>query len=91
MSRRGLHKAFVKHTGKGPGCVLREFRMKLAQQLLRDSRIPIEEGAFRSGYQLLNSLYVAFRRHAGVSPAAFRGTAFCMGGLRRKKPRVLLL
>lgn len=70
MSSRGLHKAFMNHTGKGPGSMLREFRMKLAEQLLRASRIPIEE--VLCGYQRTNSFYVAFRRHAAVSPGVFR-------------------
>jgi AraC-like DNA-binding protein len=72
MSRRGLHKAFIRHTGKRPGAALREFRMKLARRLLRRSRSSIPVVSARCGYPRPNSFYIAFRRFSGVSPGRFR-------------------
>ena len=40
LSRRGLHKAFRKHTGFGPGQLLRQFRINRARQILEDGDLP---------------------------------------------------
>lgn len=72
LSRRGLLKAFVRETGKGPGAMLREYRMQLAQQLLKNSQLPIESVSTLCGYSKLNSFYISFRQYSGASPGHYR-------------------
>jgi transcriptional regulator GlxA family with amidase domain len=72
MSRRGLHKAFVKYLGRGPGQELRRVRLERAQRLLAESGQKIEAVAGQCGYQSANSFCVAFRTVIGMSPKAYR-------------------
>ena len=72
MSRRGLHKAFLKHLGRGPGQELRRVRLERAKRLLAESGQKIEVVAGQCGYQSANSFCVAFRTLTGMSPKEYR-------------------
>ena len=72
MSKRGFHKAFARHTGESPGRTLRRLRLRRAQRMLLDSTWDLKEIARKSGYRSVNSLWVAFKRDVGMSPARFR-------------------
>lgn len=72
LSRRGLFKAFLRHTGERPGQILRRIRIQRAQELLRSSNWPIRVVAGVCGFKRVNSFAVAFKRDVGVSPGAYR-------------------
>jgi AraC family transcriptional regulator len=46
--------------------------MERAQILLKTTRLPVAEVAARVGYDYVSRFGRHFRRHAGVTPAAFR-------------------
>ena len=75
MSRRALHEAFIDSMGQTPGEVLRTTRMEQAKSLLCDTNLKVEAVAFASGYQSVNSFFIAFKRHCGSPPAEFRKQA----------------
>lgn len=71
LSRRGFLKAFRKHTGRTPGEVLRQVRLKHAKRLLVECNLPMTDLATASGYRRANSFWVAFRRATGESPKEY--------------------
>jgi LacI family transcriptional regulator len=72
MSLRSFHSAFVEHLGRPPGAELHRLRIERAKRLLLDSDDKLERVAEMSGYQSLNSFWVAFKQATGVSPKQFR-------------------
>ncbi|HLP75699.1 MAG TPA: substrate-binding domain-containing protein, partial [Candidatus Paceibacterota bacterium] len=79
MSRSGLHRAFLAHIGRPPGCELQRVRIENAKKLLAHSRMKLDEIAEKSGYQSANSFWVAFRQATGMSPKEYQ-KQFCLQG-----------
>lgn len=75
ISRRGLHQAFADHLGLTPGEHLRTTRIDHARKLLVESSHKIESIALLSGYQNVNSFFIAFKQAAGMTPGEFRSNA----------------
>jgi LacI family transcriptional regulator len=72
MSLRGFHQAFLEHIGRSPGTELHRVRIERAKQLLTSTTEKTEMVATKSGFQSVNSFWVAFRRATGVSPKQYR-------------------
>jgi len=72
MSRAALAKRFVELVGESPMQYLGRWRMHLARQLLRESRLDIGEIAGRVGYDSDAAFNRAFRRLVGSPPATWR-------------------
>jgi len=72
LSRRGLHKAFQKYIGHGPGRELRRMRIERARELLAGSEHGLNVIAKMCGYRSGNSFWVSFREALGESPGKFR-------------------
>jgi AraC-like DNA-binding protein len=72
LSRRGLHKAFKKHVGQGPGRELRQMRIRRAKDLLANSNHKLKTIAKMCGYRSNNSFWISFRGLLGESPGEFR-------------------
>jgi len=72
MSLRSFHAAFVENLGRPPGAELHRLRIERAKRLLLDSDDKLERVAEMSGYQSLNSFWVAFKQATGMSPKQFR-------------------
>lgn len=72
MSRQGFHKAFVQQLGRTPGAELRRIRFDKAKELLRQTDLPVNEIAFRTGWGSANSLCIAFKREQHQTPAHYR-------------------
>ena len=72
LSRRGLYKAFMKHTGISPGKALRFVRLETAKGLLCDSKYDLAKIADICGFRNTNSFWVSFRNAEGISPGKFR-------------------
>ena len=72
LSRRGLFKAFLRHTGVRPAQVLRQLRIDRAKQLLRENELPLRDIAAHCGYRRVNSFWVSFRQVTGMSPGRFQ-------------------
>ena len=88
LSRRGLHKAFLTHTGFPPGIILRSARLECACGFLADSDLPLRKITRLSGFRNANTFWVAFKRFTGLSPQQFR---IQFGPARRSSPKALLL
>jgi len=72
MSLRGFHQAFLEHLGRAPGSELQRVRLERAKQLLTSTTEKTEIVAGKSGYQSVNSFWVAFRKSTGMSPNQYR-------------------
>jgi AraC-like DNA-binding protein len=76
MSRRGLIKAFVSHTGRSPGQLLRQIRIEKSKRILIENDLPLAVIAAMSGFGQLNSFCVAFKRETGMAPKQFQRQAW---------------
>jgi transcriptional regulator GlxA family with amidase domain len=74
MSRRNFDRRFREMTGAAALTWLTHQRVLRAQQLLEDTRLPVEEVARRSGFSSAAALRQHFRRVTGTAPAAYRAT-----------------
>lgn len=73
MSRSTFSSRFGSLVGSSPMKYLTELRMNLAANALRsDVRLSVAQAASQVGYDTESSFGRAFKRHLGVSPAAFR-------------------
>jgi AraC-like DNA-binding protein len=72
LSERSLRRAFRKRFGTSPHQYLIEARVGEAMRLLLETDWPIKRVAASLGYADVFYFTRQFRRHAGVSPAAYR-------------------
>jgi len=72
MSRRALHRAFLKNLGRTPGHELQRVRIERARKLLAETDQKTEVIANLCGYQNGNSFWSAFKQATGVSPKKYR-------------------
>jgi len=72
MSRAQFHRVFTRATGCSPVRFLRNIRLRLAQQMLISTGEPVKAVARRCGYEDVFVFSKAFKRHAGLSPSAYR-------------------
>jgi len=71
-SRSRLDERFRRQLGVAPMGYLAQWRLQIAGQLLRSTSRGVADIAESVGYASEASLSRAFKRHAGVSPAAWR-------------------
>jgi len=69
-----FHALFREATGITPGQYLTQARLERAQDLLRETRLPMSVIAEKVGFASQSSLTHAFRRYLGRTPAEFRKT-----------------
>lgn len=74
MSPRSFARHFTTATGSSPHAWLLGQRVALAQQLLEDTDLGVEEVARRSGLGAVTTLRHHFTRRLGTSPQAYRRT-----------------
>lgn len=72
LSRSALHERFVEFVGQPPMQYLTHWRMQLASRLLRDSQSSVAAIALEVGYDSEAAFARAFKRLAGIPPAAWR-------------------
>lgn len=72
LSRAGLFRKFAATVGETPTAYLTRWRMHLARIALSREGVTVAELAERVGYASEAAFTRAFRRHVGVTPAAFR-------------------
>lgn len=72
LSRSALHERFVALVGQPPMQYLTGWRMQLAAGLLRDARGNVADIALQVGYDSEAAFARAFKRFAGLPPAAWR-------------------
>lgn len=77
MSARTFARRFRDETGSTPHQWLTHQRVLLAEQLLEETRIPVEEVARRSGFGNAAGLRHHFTRVRGTSPLSYRQTFSC--------------
>lgn len=80
MSRAALAKRFVELVGQSPIQYLAGWRMHLARNLLRDSRLGLADIGGRIGYESEAAFSRAFRRVVGSPPAVWRHANCGLGG-----------
>jgi AraC-like DNA-binding protein len=72
LSRSAFHERFVELIGHPPMQYLTQWRMQAASRLLRDTRASVASIALDVGYDSEAAFARAFKRAAGVPPAAWR-------------------
>ena len=74
MSPRTLTRRFQASVGMPPGEWLQRERLRLAQQLLESTDVPIELVARRAGYDSATTMRAQFASRLHTSPRTYRGT-----------------
>ena len=72
LSRSALHERFVRYVGMAPMQYLASWRMQLGARLLRESSRMVADIALEVGYDSEAAFARAFKRMAGMPPAAWR-------------------
>lgn len=75
MSRSALALRFKTLVGKAPLQYLQQWRMRLAQQALRQGSEPVATLAWRLGYASESAFSASFKQHTGMAPGQFRRAA----------------
>ncbi len=74
LSERQLRRQFVHRVGVAPLAVHTTQRLLLAKQLLTETRLPVTEIAFASGYRSLRRFNQSFLEGCGMPPTRLRQT-----------------
>ena len=74
VTPRHLRRVFKRELGVTPIELAQWSRLALAKQLLQDSRVPLTQVAFGSGYSSLRRFNASFRERFGRPPSAVRRT-----------------
>lgn len=72
VSERHLFRLFKEHFSCSPAVYIENRRLELAQQLLTEGDLDIEQVADRSGFGAANNLRRVFLRRLGVNPSEYR-------------------
>lgn len=72
MSRSVFHKLFRQTYGSSPLTLLREIRLKKAEQFLLHTDLPIKTIAARLGYRSRSYFWQTFKQAYGVDPEGYR-------------------
>jgi LacI family transcriptional regulator len=75
LSRRTLERRFKELVGRSPHDEIMRERIRRAQQLLRDTDLPLRTIAHRTGFTHPEYMSVVFRRRTGQQPSQFRAAA----------------
>jgi transcriptional regulator GlxA family with amidase domain len=75
LSERHLSRLFREHVGQSVVDYVNLMRVTLAQELLKQSRLDMENLALRAGFASSRHMRRVFAQHHGVSPSAFRKTS----------------
>lgn len=63
---------FTQETGMSPYQFVVKTRVEFAQQLLRTTKLPIQDVAFQAGFNSVANFCYGFRKEVGVSPHEYR-------------------
>jgi len=72
VSRRGLERAFAKHSGESPAAVIRKQRLAAIIQLLKNQPLSLENIAQQTGFSDAAGLSNFIKRMTGKPPGEFR-------------------
>jgi LacI family transcriptional regulator len=72
ISRATLERRFKQYLNRSPRAELIRLRVQKAQQLLRDTTLPLPSVAPLCGFCTASHLSVLFKRNTGISPGAYR-------------------
>ena len=75
LSRRTLERRFQERLGRSPHDEIMRERIRRAQQLLRDTDLPLRTIAYRTGFRHPEYMSVVFRQRTGQQPSQFRAAA----------------
>jgi AraC-like DNA-binding protein len=73
MSRTVFHRTFSQTYGVSPLAMLKKFRLKRAELLLRQTDLPVKTIASRLGYKSRSYFWQSFKDAYGVDPESYRG------------------
>ena len=76
LNYKYLSRTFKEKMGKGFGKYRQELKIDTAKQLLRESRDPIAQIAYKVGYHNPDSFMKMFKRATGKTPSEFRAEGF---------------
>lgn len=72
MSRTDLHRKIVRYTGLSTSIYIREFRLQKAKELLRETKLPINQIAYETGFSDHGYFTKCFKKKYGIPPSAIR-------------------
>lgn len=72
VTARHLRRLFVELTGRTPRQLADEQRLSAAYEMTLESKLPLTEVAFASGFRSIRRFNDAFKAKFGVSPSAIR-------------------
>ncbi|WKL58815.1 AlkA N-terminal domain-containing protein [Asticcacaulis sp. ZE23SCel15] len=75
LSARQIRRIVQAELGVSPIELIQTRRLLLAKQLLTETRLPVTEIAFASGFSSLRQFNDAFQKHYALTPSALRKTA----------------
>jgi len=72
MSPRSLSRWCREHLGESPAELVRRLRLEEARRLLEETSLPLKDITARTGLGDASTMWRAFTRRLGVTPAAYR-------------------
>lgn len=72
VSRVTFERRFKEYTGQTPGAEIRRIRIEKAEDLLKETQIPVAEVASKCGFEGSSRFSLFFRKRTGLSPSEYR-------------------
>lgn len=74
VNKRTLNRLFLQYTGTTSNKFLVQYRIEVAESLLKNTYLPIIEIAKRTGFSDMSYFGKVFKKYNGVSPKSYRNT-----------------
>ncbi|MDE0863398.1 MAG: XylR family transcriptional regulator [Rubripirellula sp.] len=74
IARSSLERRFRQSVGRSPQAEIRNVQIKKAQQLLRETDLPLSQIATLTGFKHSEYFSVVFKRETGQTPGQYRGS-----------------
>jgi len=86
LSSRQIRRIVLEHFGVTPIEIAQTQRLLFAKKLLQETRLPITQLAFASGFRSLRRFNAAFQEHYRLAPGALRSASRAQGSVDGEMP-----